>query len=106
MVRSHFNVIWDKRAQASLRGIYIYIKKRDSERQAIKVRDAIKDLARGLGHMPHKYAKDPLSENGKDEIHFKLIWNYRIIYEIGINSIIILDIIHTSRNPENIKLRS
>jgi len=59
MVKRNYKVIWEDSAKASLRSIYNYIKKRESEDQAKKVRDVIRDLARSLGFMPHKYVEDP-----------------------------------------------
>ncbi|MBW6464582.1 MAG: type II toxin-antitoxin system RelE/ParE family toxin [Firmicutes bacterium] len=104
MVKKQFKVIWSKRSRASLQGIYKYIKKRESQEQAAKVRDEIRDLGRSLGFMPHKYAKDLLTNEEYDNIRYKVIWSYRIIYEIREDAIAILDVVHTSRNPENIKL--
>jgi len=53
--------------------------------------------------MPDKYARDLLVENKSAGIRYKVIWNYRIIYEIKEEAVAILDIIHTSRNPEHLK---
>ena len=44
MVKRHYKVIWNKQARTSLRKIYNYIKKRESEQQAVKVRDEIREL--------------------------------------------------------------
>jgi plasmid stabilization system protein ParE len=104
VVKKHYKVIWDKQARTSLRRIYTYIKKLESEEQATKVKNEIKDLGKSLGFMPHKYAKDPLAENKTDNIRYKVIWSYRLIYEVTEEAVSILDIVHTSRNPENIKL--
>ncbi len=104
MVKRHYKVVWNKQARASLHGIYNYIKKRESEEQAVKVRDEIRDLARSLGFMPHKYARDPLAEEDTGVIRYKVIWSYRLVYEVSEEEVSILDIVHTSRNPENIKL--
>ncbi len=54
--------------------------------------------------MPHKYTKDPFLEKYSRNIRFKAIWSYKLVYEITEENIIILDVIHTSRNPENMKL--
>ena len=54
--------------------------------------------------MPHKYAKDPLAEEDTGVIRYKVIWSYRLVYEVSEEEVSILDIVHTSRNPENIKL--
>ena len=59
MVKQHYNVIWSDDAKASFRSVYNYIKKRESVEQARKVRDEIRDLAKGLGFMPHKFMEDP-----------------------------------------------
>lgn len=102
-MKKHYKVIWNKQARTSLLSIYTYIKKRESEEQAVRVRDEIRNLSRSLGFMPNKYAKDLLVENKSDKIRYKVIWSYRIIYEVKEETVAILDIIHTSRNPEDIK---
>jgi len=104
VVKRHYKVVWDKKARTSLRKIYNYIKKRESEQQASKVRTEIRDLARSLGFMPHKYARDPFTEEETDDIRYKVIWSYRLVYEVTKEAITILDVVHTSRNPENMKL--
>jgi len=35
--------------------------------------------------------------------HYKVVWSYRIIYEIYEDFVVILDVIHTSRSPQNLK---
>lgn len=104
MVKKQYKVIWNKRSISSLQSIYKYIKKRESQEQAAKVRDEIRDLGRSLGFMPHKFTKDLLTGEEHDNIRYKIIWSYRIIYEIREDAVAILDIVHTSRNPENIRL--
>lgn len=52
--------------------------------------------------MPHKFSTD---ENLKDEpgdYRFKAIWSYKIIYETTDDTVVILDVFHTSREPKNI----
>jgi plasmid stabilization system protein ParE len=103
MVKKHYKVIWDDEAKASLRSIYNYIKNRQSTEQAIKVRDEIKDLAKSLGFMPHKYTEDPFLKDEDGDNRFKVIWSYKIVYEITREYVIILDVFHTSRDPQNLK---
>jgi plasmid stabilization system protein ParE len=100
MVRRRYSVIWEDEAKNSLRRIYNYIKNRESVNQAKKVRNAIKELAGSLGFLPRKFAKDPLLENEMGEFRFKAIWSYKIVYEVTEKEVIILDIFHTCRNPE------
>ena len=103
MVKKNYKVIWDDEAKASLRSIYNYIKKRESIDQARKVRDEIRDLAKSLGFMPHKYAEDPVLKNEPGDNRFKVIWSYKLVYEVTEKEIIILDVFHTSRDPQNLK---
>ena len=103
MVKKHYSVIWDDEAKASLRRIYNYIKNRESIDQARKVRDEIRDLTRSLGFMPQKYTEDPFLKDEPGDIRFKSIWSYKIVYEITDKQIIILDVFHTSREPQNLK---
>ncbi len=103
MVKRNYKVIWDDEAKVSLRRIYNYIKNRESTDQAIKVRDEIKDLAKSLGFMPHKYAEDPFLKDEPGDNRFKVIWSYKLVYEVTEKAIIILDVFHTSRDPQNLK---
>jgi plasmid stabilization system protein ParE len=103
MVGRHYQVIWDDEAKASLRTIYEYIKNRESLDQAIKVRDAIKELAQSLGFLPHKFSKDPFLVGEPGENRFKAIWSYKVVYEVTDHEVIILDVFHTSRDPQNLQ---
>jgi plasmid stabilization system protein ParE len=103
MVKKYYKVVWDDEAKASLRNIYNYIKKRESIDQARKVRDEIRDLTKSLGFMPHKYVEDPFLKGEPGDNRFKVIWSYKIIYEVAEETVIILDIFHTSRDPQNLK---
>jgi plasmid stabilization system protein ParE len=103
MVKHNYKVIWDDEAKASLRKIYDYIKNRESIEQAKKVRDEIRELGKSLGFMPSKYSEDPFLKDEPGEIRFKSIWSYKIVYEITEESVIILDIFHASRDPQNLK---
>jgi len=104
VVKKHYKVVWQDEAKSSIRKIYIYIKKRESPKQATRVRLEIKKEGDSLGFMPHKYTKDQFLEKYHRNIRYKAIWSYKLVYEITEEHIIILDVIHTSRNPENMKL--
>ena len=103
MVKQKYPVIWEDEAKDSLKRIYHYIKNRESIEQAKKVRNAIVELAGSLGFLPRKFAKDPFLETEAGEFRFKVIWSYKIVYEVTEKEVIILDIFHTSRNPQTIK---
>lgn len=99
MVKRNYKVRWDDAAKASLRRIYNYIKNKESVDQAILVRNEIRDLAKSLGFMPRKYVADPFFKDESCDIRFKAIWSYKIVYEITADTVIILDVFHTSRDP-------
>lgn len=103
MVKKHYKVIWDDEAKASLRSIYNYIRNRSSVEQARKVRDEIRELVKSLGFIPHKYVEDPFLKDEPGDNRFKVIWSYKIVYEVTKEEVIILDIFHTSRDPKNLK---
>ena len=103
MVKQHYKVIWSDDAKATLRSVYYYIKKRESVEQSRKVRDEIRDLAKSLGFLPHKYTEDPFLKDEPGDNRFKVIWSYKIVYEVAKEEIIILDVFHTSRDPQNLK---
>lgn len=103
MVKKHYKIIWDDEAKASLRSVYNYIKKRESIEQAKKVRNEIRELVKSLSFIPHKYSKDPVLKDEPGDNRFKVIWSYKIVYEVTEETIVILNIFHTSRDPENLK---
>jgi len=103
MVKKNYKVIWDDQAKASLRRIFNYIKNKESVEQSINVRNKIRNLAKSLGFMPHKYVEDPFLKDESGDIRFKAIWSYKIVYEITSDTVIILDVFHTSRDPGNQK---
>ena len=104
MVKKNYKVFWQDEAKSSLRRIYNFVKKQESKEQAEKVTTKLKKEGDNLGFIPHKYAKDPHLEQRHRDIRFKVIWSYKLVYEITKESVIILEVIHASRNPENLKL--
>ncbi len=95
-------VIWNNEAKYALRNIFNYIKERDSAEAAKKVRDEIVTSAKNLNVFPEKFAEDPYLKDEPGNYRFKVIWSYKIIYEVTPESIIVLDIFHSSRDPGNI----
>lgn len=52
--------------------------------------------------MPSKFTKEEQLRNMGGDIRFKSIWSYKIVYETTNEYVIILDIFHTSRDPQNL----
>jgi toxin ParE1/3/4 len=94
-------IYWKDRARFSLREIYFFVRK-DSPAAAEKVKKDILSLAESLSLFPGKYAEELYLKNKDSSVRFAVIYNYKIIYQITKQEIIILDIFHTSRNPEDI----
>lgn len=105
MVKKKLKIIWDDEAKYSLRSIYNYIKKRESVERAKKVRDTIASSARSLNDFPEKFEEEPVLRSEPGNYRYKVIWSYKIIYEVAEEAIYIVDIFHTSRDPSNIQGR-
>lgn len=105
MVKKKVGIIWDDEAKRSLRSIYNYIKKRESAEVAKKVRNEIAAHAKSLNNFPEKFEDEPNLKDEPGNHRYKVIWSYKIIYEVTKEAIYILDVFHTSRDPSNIKRR-
>jgi plasmid stabilization system protein ParE len=105
MVKRKLGIVWGDEAKDALKSIYKYIKKRESIEKAKKVRNEIVASAKDLNIFPEKFAEDPHLKNEPGNYRFKVIWSYKIIYEVTPEIILILDVFHTSRDPENINTR-
>ena len=105
MVKRKLKVIWDDEAKYSLRSIYNYIKKRESVEVAKKVRAKIADSAKSLNDFPEKFEEEPVLRRDPGNYRYKVIWSYKIIYEVTEEAVYIIDIFHASRDPSNIEGR-
>ena len=103
MVRKKLKIIWDDEAKYALKSIYRYIKKRESGERAKIVRDEIVTSVKNINVFPEKFVEDPYLKDEIGNFRFKVIWSYKIIYEVTSKAVLILDIFHTSRNPSSIK---
>jgi plasmid stabilization system protein ParE len=99
----NLRLLWADQAKNSLKKISSHIAERSSEAQAAKVRTAILKSASDLLNFPKKFQKEPFLEDEQGEYRYAVIYSYKIIYEITANEIIVYDVFHTSRNPEEIK---
>jgi plasmid stabilization system protein ParE len=103
MVKKKLKIIWDNEAKKSLRNIYNYIKGRESVEVAKKVINEISSQAKSLNDFPEKFEKEHNLDDEPGNYRYKAVWSYKIIDEVTKESIFILDIFHTSREPSNIR---
>ena len=100
-----YKVVITPRAQASLRRITNYLRETASSEVATKVRRGINTTIKGLAKLPQSHEKE--HDISDDSVIFRRVlkWNYRIIFSIDEDEIIVsvVEITHTSINPEQLK---
>jgi plasmid stabilization system protein ParE len=89
-------------AKSSLKEIVSYIKK-DSPMAANRVRKELINILKSLKNPPERYPKEKLLKERNKNYRSAIKWNYKIVYLFSGNQVEVLDIIHTSRNPEELK---
>jgi len=101
-MKSNYKIIWSLHAKDSIDKIFEYIKA-ESPQNAHKVKRKIIELVNTLTFFPEKHTREQLLDREKGNFRFVPIWNYKIIYEIAENEIIVLDIFHSAQNPNKIE---
>lgn len=97
-----YPVIISNQAKLSLKEIVAYIQK-DSPKAADYVKTNLIALMKSLGIAPEKYTKEFLLEGKGKNYRSATLWRYEIIYLFTDKKVFILDILHTSMDPEEIK---
>lgn len=100
-----YKVVVTPRAQSSLRRITTYLKETVSNEVATKVRRGITESIKSLATLPHSHE---VEHDISDEIIvFRRIlkWDYRIIYSVDDDEIIVsvVEITHNAQDPERLK---
>ena len=95
---------WDRSAKESLDQIYEYIFQ-DSPQNARKVKKELIKLVGSLNDFPEKYPREAFLEEVPGNYRSVNKWNYKVIYEVTEDSIIIVDIFPTQQHPSQIKNR-
>jgi plasmid stabilization system protein ParE len=91
-------VIWSERAKLSLKAHHNYIKQ-DSTAAAKRVKSEIIKASKDLSLYPEKFQVDEYYPNNPGNIRRFFKWSYRIVYEIQEGHISILNVLHTSEEP-------
>ena len=95
-------ILWDRLAKNNLDDIYTYIAE-DSIAAARKVKKELVKLAHSLNDFPEKFSIEECLASEPENFRSVSKWSYKIIYEVTQESIIIVDVFHTSQHPSKIK---
>jgi plasmid stabilization system protein ParE len=76
---------------------------KDSLDAARYVKKELVKLAHSLSGFPEKYSKEEYLADEPENYRSISKWNYKIIYEVTNDCLIIVDVFHTSQNPSKIK---
>lgn len=93
-------IIWRKKASDELASIYNYISI-DSPQNALMVFDKIYELVNSLLLFPERNPVDRAINN--PNVRSASIWDFKIIYSIEKDAIVILRIFGTKQNPNKLK---
>jgi plasmid stabilization system protein ParE len=102
MAQSTLTLRWSTLAFRRLQDIGIYIAQY-SPANARKVVDEIRNTARGLLQHPTAHPMEQFIQPNDGSYRYVLCYRYKIIYRIYETHILILDIFHSSRNPQDIQ---
>ena len=95
-------VEWTKRASASL-DYYCDNIAEESLSSAKKVRREIVLTAKTLSKNATLYQLDEYYPDNEGDIRRFFRWDYRIVYQVREEKVVILNVYHTSRHPDKIK---
>jgi plasmid stabilization system protein ParE len=89
------SVVWSKASLDSLETIYNFIFE-NSPQNAQMVVETLLNLGDDLAKFPHKNPKEPLFND--ETIRYFPKWNFKIVYRIEKNRILIINIYSTKMN--------
>lgn len=92
-------IFWSEDALNDLQEIYDYVSELSPQNAEMMVK-TFAELADSLAFMPKKFPKEPFIN--QEKIRFIPKWNFKIIYSIEKDKIIILNIFSTHQNPDKL----
>ena len=98
-----FKIVWSGKAVGSLHNIKSFIQK-DSPQAAQKVAQSIVDLAQTLKTFPTRFAIEPLLADETVVYRFVSKWNYKLIYVVEENEVLIVEIFDTRQSTDKLKI--
>ena len=98
-------VIWTDTAIEDLQNIFDYYLANANHRTALKVTDSIVDVSLTIEITPRIGRRDELLENKKEELRFLIEGNYKILYLIEDNFIVVLTVFDCRQNPKKLEIK-
>lgn len=95
-------VIWTKLAFEQLERIVKYIQSEQGSFYAKLVLNKILESSADLKVFPKRGQVENLLKHKKSEYRYLVAWNYKIIYRVGNNKVVISRIFHTSQRTTKI----
>lgn len=96
-------ITWTDFAISNLKDIYDYYLEKANRKVANKIRDNILKTTKQLTIQPESGQIEPHLKNFSKEYRYLVIGNYKIIYRIYENSILINDVFDTRQHPNKIR---
>ncbi len=93
------NIVWTDFAISNLKNIFDYYTKHASKRVAHKIRRQILESTHQLIHKPETGQIEIILKHLNQNHRYIVVNNYKIIYRIFENSIIINDVFDTRQDP-------
>jgi plasmid stabilization system protein ParE len=91
-------LIWSKQAIAALKEHHDHIKA-DSATAAKTVKSQIIEASKGLSTFPERFELDEYYPDNPGNIRRFFKWSFRIVYQVSDDSVDILNVLHTSQQP-------
>jgi|GEM_PF-787461 len=91
-------VEWTRKAKASL-DYYCSKIAENSPSSASKVKKEIVQTSKKLAQNPYLYQIDEYYPDNTGDIRRFFRWSYRVVYQVQKNRVVVLEVYHTSTNP-------
>ena len=101
----HYDILWTQTAENDLKSVITYSTVHDSKESALRIFKTIKENCNKLGYSPEKCRLVPeLKKQGVDLYRGRIIPPWRIIFKIYDTTVIILSVLDSRRNLEDLLL--
>lgn len=103
IIMLNYKVVFSDLAIADLNNIVQYITENESYTCAKYVERELLRTAKCLTTFPNGYTKDEYASTPDLTVRFIVKWNYKLVYTVQEDTVIIASIFHCSQNPIKLK---